>query len=126
MKKIIAFIMAVTLAFSALSISVYAEDTSGISVTVNEIEFIFEADTSEEFIDKFIGDYFNPEDDAQTYGITCTLFGHDIEKTTTYVITHKASTTDPKCLKKTYNVDTCTRCDYASKTLLGQNYIYCC
>lgn len=126
MKKIIAFIMAVTLVFSAMSISVYAEDASEISVTVNGIEFIFEAGTSEEFIDKFIEDYFNPEDDAQTYGITCTLLGHDIEKTTTYVITHNARTSDPKCLKKTYNVDTCTRCDYASKTLLKQEYIYCC
>lgn len=126
MKKIIAFIMAITLVFSAMSISVYAEDTSEISVTVNGIEFIFEAGTSEEFIDKFIVDYFNPEDNAQTYGITCTLLGHDIETTTTFVVTHNASASAPRCLKKTYHVDTCTRCDYASKTLMKQEYIYCC
>ncbi|MBQ2903892.1 MAG: hypothetical protein IJE48_05790 [Clostridia bacterium] len=126
MKKIIAFIMAVVLAFSAMSISVYAEDASEISVTVNGIEFIFEAGTSEEFIDKFIGDYFNPEDNTQTYGITCTLLGHDIETSRTIVITHNARTSAPRCLKKYYNVETCSRCDYTSKTLLGQEYIYCC
>ncbi len=126
MKKIIAFIMAVTLVFSAMSISVYAEDASEISVTVNGIEFIFEAGTSKEFIDKFIEDYFNPEDDAQTYGITCTLLGHDIETTYTNVITHNARTSAPRCLKKTYEVETCTRCDYTSKTLQSQYYISCC
>lgn len=126
MKKTIAFIMAVTLVFSAMSISVYAEDANEISVTVNGIEFIFEAGTSEEFIDKFVADYFNPEDTAQTYGLTCTLLGHDIENHTTYVITHNARTSAPRCLKKTYDVDTCTRCDYTSKTLMGQEYIYCC
>lgn len=126
MKKIIAFIMAVTLVFSAMSISVYAEDANEISVTVNGIEFIFEAGTSEEVIDKFIADYFNPEDNAQTYGLTCTLFGHDIETTTTIVITHNVSTSAPRCLKKTYDVETCTRCDYTSKKLINQEYIYCC
>lgn len=128
MKKIIALIMTVVLAFSVMSVSVYAEDAAeNIIVTVDNVEFIFEAGTSEDFRNKFIADYFNTEDDGtETYGLTCTLFGHNLETSTSIVITHKVNSTSPRCLQEKYLSEACTRCDYTSKTLVSSTYIVCC
>lgn len=128
MKKIIALIMSVILAFSVMSVSVYAEDTAEtVVVSVNGVDFIFDTDTSEDFRNKFIADYFNPDEDgAEAYGLTCTLLGHDIENSVSTVITHKAKSVSPRCLKEIYSVDTCTRCNYSNATLISSSYIVCC
>ena len=94
---------------------------------INETEFIFNAHTSEDFRAKFIANYFNPEnDDADAYGLTCTLFGHKLESSYITTITHKVRTTDPKCLEETYDTEACTRCDYANAVLIDSSYIICC
>lgn len=128
MKKIIALILVIVSIFSVTSISVYAEDTNEnkITVTVNEVEFIFDANTSEEHRNKVIAHYFDHGEDVAAYGLTCTLFGHKIESSVVVEITHKAKATDPRCLEKTYNAETCSRCDYTKATLLGSTYISCC
>ena len=129
MKRIIALIMAVVSLFCAMSVSTGAQgvDESTVTVTVNETVFIFDADTTEDFRDKFIEDYFNGEDDgATTYGLTCTLFGHKIETTSVTAVTHKAKATSPRCLREIYDVDNCTRCDYNKSTLVTRSYIVCC
>lgn len=128
MKKIIALILVVVSLFSVMSISTYAEDANEttVTVTVNEVEFIFEADTTEDFRNKFITHYFNHDDGAAAYGLTCTLFGHKIESSVVTAVTHKVNSTDPRCLQETYNVETCSRCDYTNKTLLSSIYISCC
>ena len=129
MKKIIALVMAVVSLFCVMSVSAGAqgveEDT--VTVTVNETVFIFDADTTEDFRDKFIANYFNGEDDGTaTYGLMCTLFGHKIETTTVAAVTHKASATAPRCRREIYDVDNCTRCDYTKSTLKASHYISCC
>ncbi len=129
MKKIIALIMVVVSLFSVLSISVYAEDASENTVTdtVNEIEFIFDANTSEEYRNNFIAHYFNENDeDVATYGLMCTLFGHKLESSIITAITHKVRTTSPRCLRETYDTEACTRCDYTNATLIDTAYIGCC
>lgn len=129
MKKFISLILVVTLLFSVMSISVYAEGTkeNNITVTVNGIEFVFNADTSEEFRSKAISHYFDHEDNGTTaYGLTCTLFGHKLESSITSAITHKVSATDPRCLRQRFNTEVCTRCDYTNSTLIDSTYISCC
>lgn len=132
MKKIMALVMVVVSLFSVMSMSVYAEDTSENTVTVivNEVEFIFDADTTEEFRNKFIADYFNEDnednEDSSAYGLTCTLFGHKYEESIVIAIIHKDKATDPRCLQQTYKMEACTRCIYAQKTLMSQTYISCC
>jgi len=64
--------------------------------------------------------------DITTYGITCTLFGHNLENTAVETITHKVRTTSPRCLKKTYAYSACTRCDYETSELVKSSYIACC
>ena len=129
MKRIIALIMAVVSLFCVMSVSAGAEgvDEGTVAVTVNETVFIFDADTTEEFRDKFIENYFNGEDDSTTaYGLTCTLFGHKIETTTVAAVTHKVRTTAPRCRREIYDVDNCTRCDYTKSTMTSSSYIACC
>ena len=129
MKKIISIILVIVSIFSLTSISVYAEDANEnkITVTVNEVEFIFDADTTEDFRNKAIAHYFNHEDDsAAVYGLTCTLLGHKIESSVITAVKHKVSSTAPRCLRETYNVETCSRCDYTSSTLISSVYISCC
>ncbi|MBE6783118.1 MAG: hypothetical protein E7536_03820 [Ruminococcaceae bacterium] len=129
MKKFIAIVMVVVSLFSVMSISVFAteerEDT--IIVTVNETEFIFDADTTEEFRNKAIAAYFNESDeDVATYGLICTLFGHKLESKVITAITHKKRATDPRCLRETYEMQACSRCDYITKSLISSSYISCC
>lgn len=129
MKKIIALILAVVSLFSAMTISVYAEgtDENTVTITVNDVEFVFDASTTEDFRNKAIAHYFNHGDaGAAAYGLTCTLFGHKIESSVITTVTHKVSSTSPRCLRETYNVETCSRCDYTNSTLLSSTYIVCC
>lgn len=129
MKRIISLIMAIVSLFCVMSVSVVAQgvDDGTVTVTVNETEFVFDADTTEDFREKFIENYFNGSDDGATaYGLTCTLFGHKIETTTVTAVTHKVRTTSPRCLSEIYDVDNCTRCDYTKSTKIDAVYIVCC
>ena len=128
MKKIIALFLVVASLFSVMSISVYAEDANEdiVTVTVNETEFVFDANTSEEFRNKAIAHYFNHDDGAVPYGLTCTLFGHKLESSIISAITHKVRSTDPRCLRERYNTEVCSRCDYTNSTLIDSTYITCC
>ena len=129
MKRIIALIMAVVSLFCVMSVSAGAQgaEEGTVTVTVNETVFIFDSETTEDFRDKFIVNYFNGEDDGATnYGLICTLFGHKIETTSVTTVTHNASATAPRCRRDTYSVDNCTRCDYTKSTLKSSHYIACC
>ena len=126
-KRFLAILMVVI-----ISISLFAMPTSAAEVEEphTHIEVYFEDENlSEEFKEKATA-YFlnngNEKDDIATYGITCSLFGHKIQSTTTYTITHKARTTSPRWLKKTYRYDSCTRCDYEESVLISSTYIICC
>lgn len=129
MKKIIALILAVASAFSLVTFSASAggENGKAVMVTSGDTDFFFEAGVSEDHIHSFVQSFETHDgEDAATYGLICTLFGHKIESSTAYTITHKASATDPRCKKNIYYVETCTRCDYTAKELISSEYISCC
>lgn len=129
MKKIIAIVMVVVSLFSVMSVSAYAEGVSEdtITVTVNETDFIFDVNTSEEYRNKIIAHYFDENDeDVATYGLMCTLFGHKLESSVITTITHKAKATAPRCLRERYDTEACTRCDYTNAELISSSYIFCC
>lgn len=94
------------------------------------VEIIIEnKNISEETKEKIIAFYNNGGEEKEgiaTYGLTCTLLGHKIESSRVYKITHKVRTTDPRCLKKTYDYSACTRCDYEESVLVSSIYIACC
>ncbi len=129
MKKIIAFALTMVFILSAFSINAYAQ-TNSVEITTAEgerMEIIFEDGVSEDFKAKAISHFSGEcDEDASTYGLMCTLFGHKIEKSTTVNIVHNARTSAPKCLRRTWLVEACTRCDYTNTTLQTTEYIYCC
>ena len=97
--------------------------------TTNDIEIIIHDEVSVETkakIEKFFANGEPTEKNTSTYGITCTLLGHKIECTSISTIEHKVRTTSPRCLKKTYDYEECTRCDYEKATLVYSSYIVCC
>lgn len=63
---------------------------------------------------------------AHTYGLGCTLFGHDYLYDTVYVTSHKVAATAPRCKEDCYDVKYCEDCDFLEQTWRGSKYIYCC
>ncbi len=67
------------------------------------------------------------DDSAQTYGLGCTLFGHDWITKTVFVTEHKVYTTIPRCLRQTYHVTYCEDCDETKEPILvSTTPIDCC
>ena len=130
MKKILAVILAIASVFSLATFSASAENTAenSVIITKGDTDFIFEAGVSEDLMNRFIYviETEHDCDETATYGLMCTLFGHKLETTTASTITHKERTSDPRCLKRTYAIDSCTRCDYTATELIASNYISCC
>ena len=100
----------------------YTHETEDVVVIIENDEL------SDEMKERIIAYYLddNHDDDTATYGLTCTLLGHDLTTTTTNKITHKSRTTAPRCLKRTYSHKICSRCDYQTSSLISSEYIYCC
>lgn len=125
-KKFFSLILALATLLCAVVIPANAAEKT----TNEQIVIIIEnEDISEETREKIIAFYSNggeKKEGIATYGLTCTLLGHKIESSTVTTITHKARSTSPRCLQKTYDYESCTRCDYESSTLMGQKYIVCC
>lgn len=130
-KKLLALTLAICTLLTLFVMPVGAAD----ECSHDEIEIIIlNEDISEEAKAKIYAYYSDPdhnqeteEDGAATYGLICSVIGHKIETSNTYVITHKARTTAPRCLKKTYKHEVCSRCDdYSKSTLTSSMYIACC
>ena len=56
----------------------------------------------------------------------CWLIGHDKVKDTVIVTEHKVEEKHPRCIKRIYDIETCTACDYIKETLTSETYIVCC
>ena len=127
-KKISALILAIAMIACIFIMPANAAETE--TAAHEHFEIIIEnEDISEETRRKIMVHFANhcEEDDcATTYGLTCTLLGHKTETTRVYKITHKVRSTSPRCLKKTYTYEACTRCDYENSTLMASEYIACC
>lgn len=125
-KKAFALVLAFATLLCAVAIPANAKETD----THEDLVIVIEnEDISEETKAKIIAFYSNGGEENEgiaTYGITCTLLGHKLESTSVSTINHKARSTSPRCLKRTYNYESCTRCDYETSTLIGQKYIVCC
>ena len=130
-KKLLSMALALTTLLTIFIMPVGATEEQ----TNEDIEIvILNEDISEEAKEKIYAYYSDPdhnhennEDGATTYGLLCSVIGHKIDTSTVYTITHKARATAPRCLKKAYKHDVCTRCDdYETSTLLSSSYIFCC
>lgn len=128
-KKILSVIFAIAMLVSIFTMPTNAANTVETEVHEHMEIIIDDENISDETKEKIIAFYSNGGEEcegATTYGLTCTLFGHKLESATASTITHKVRTTSPRCLKKTYNYEACTRCDFEETTLLSSTYIVCC
>lgn len=91
--------------------------------TVEFIETILTAEQQEQVAYNLV---YAEDSSAQTYGLTCTLFGHKLVESTVGVITHKVKTYAPRCKREIYDVTVCERCDYQTQTLSTTSYLDCC
>ena len=127
MKKIVAFVLAMIM-FLSFCLAVGATDIKNVYY-YGDVEIIFEEDsTLSEEMKQIIADYIvNGDDGASTYNLLCTLFGHKETVETVATISHKVRTTHPRCLRQTWEVSGCTRCEQAlGMVLLSESYITCC
>lgn len=124
-KKFFALVLALATLLCAVAIPANAKEEAHEHIEI----YIENPDISEETKAKIIAFYSNGGEEKEgvaTYGLTCTLLGHKIESTTISTVTHKVRTSSPRCLKKIYDYEACTRCDYESSVLASQIYITCC
>lgn len=129
MKKFISLIMAISLVFSIACIASAAEnDTNANVFYYGEKEIIVEGQDLSYTQMKKVADYVAGEHslgDISVKGISCSLFGHKITKSSVTEITHNVYSTSPKCVEKIYKVSSCSKCDYIDKTLERTTRIRC-
>lgn len=110
----------------ALAVNCFAVN----AVSEGDISIEFPADTQlsieeqEVIADKIVNG--TSGDDAAAYNIICTLFGHDLSTEYVHATQHKVNELSPRCLRKTYEVELCSRCDYNTVELVSGVYLACC
>ena len=131
MKKFISFLMSMLFVMTALCFVASAESVVNTYTFENEdthYTVTFSGDGLSEEQQQIVAEklVFGNDDSAQTYGLGCTLFGHDYAYTSVNVVTHKVASSQPRCREDTYEVKYCEDCDYMEETLIASSYIYCC
>lgn len=125
--KIVSATISFLVVLLSMQIPTFASETNIENIASNKISFEFYNDVSTEVKEKIIS-HFTQESSFsnQSRGLSCTLFGHDLETGTMSTVTHEARTAAPRCLRETFQYEICSRCDYSLYTSLGTEYIYCC
>ena len=130
MKKILSVFLALTLCVLSAALITSASENSTVVITTDDAEYTVEFENtnlSQEQREAVAHNLvFGKDDTVQTYGLMCTLFGHNTEENMVSVITHKVKTTSPRCKREMYAVTTCSRCDYQEQEYVGTSYISCC
>lgn len=128
MKKFVSFILAVCLMFSLTSIVGATNDNGDNVFYYDGKEITVEGDDLSYAEMQRIADYIakdSESENAHTYGLICSIFGHNITESTAIEVTHNVYTASPKCVQKKYAVKICSRCDYTEKTLVSTTRIDC-
>lgn len=132
MRKLLKIVFPIFLILS-LCIPAFADGSSIVTEnhdcdTHDHFEVIFSDETpftteQQEYIAAVLSDDGNP---VSTYGFTCWLLGHKYEYDTVITITHCVNSTQPRCLKETFQIGICSRCNETTTELINQTYITCC
>ncbi|MBQ7923537.1 MAG: hypothetical protein IJ325_13345 [Clostridia bacterium] len=126
MKKLLTILLCAVLAINCSALSVvnskydYTNDNTNIT-----IEFASDSALSAEKQQQ-IADYMVYGDDGASTYAWCWLTGHDYVYETVLAIEHKVSDLSPRCMRRSYSVETCTKCDHIEETLISQTLIACC
>ena len=128
MKKIITLIITVIM-LSLLYTNVFAQGEYVYDFVIGETEICVVSSnylSEEEAYQIALHSITNSEFVNGDKGAWCIVNGHSMQSTTATTIQHKYYSTAPRCLEKTYLVQTCSVCGYTTNTLLSSSRIYCC
>lgn len=130
MKKIVSIALLICIATALLCFDVTAEDTTGVfNYTVDGFEYTvtFEGgDISPAKMQLIAEETIG----LRTGGLSllaadgCEI--HSLTTSTSRVIQHKAYENEPRCLRKKYEIVSCTKCEFYVKTLINKEPFYCC
>lgn len=132
MKKIISFIlfsailMSLTVPFVSASgeTDTYTYVVDGVECTVDFTGSALD-DAKRQFVaESLLG--IREDDGDTTYGLMCNLFGHKKVTERPTITRHRISDLDPRCAIETWEVISCTRCDYSVQTMISRQYFSCC
>ena len=121
--SIICFLITNTVFSTTASISDFYyenEDTTVIFDTETGLSY----EQKQMIADKIV--YGDSNDDQISTYRWCWLVGHDKVLNIVTTIEHKVEETVPRCIKRVYDVETCTACDYINEELISTTYIFCC
>ena len=128
MKKLLSLILVISLALAAC-LPIYAQDSTyvydfGNKTIIFDEATQFSAEQRENIVNLLANG--TETDDAETYGLMCTLFGHKYVEETVKTITHCVSDTQPRCLEEKFDIGECSRCGDTYSNRISYQYIYCC
>lgn len=131
MKKVISFVLVLTLLFGAVQlfgITAGAEDGMVLIGEKDNME-VYVPDGLSPAVQAHILAHIFGEDsqkEEQDRNVICTLFGHNYTEAISVTVTHNVYTTSPKCVQKTLKTKTCTRCGYTETEVLSSVRISTC
>lgn len=132
MKKTVSLLISTLIVMTALCVVASAESSRNNTYTFETEDthytVTFDDNNLSEEQQRIVAEklVFGKDDSAQTYGLGCTLFGHDYLYDTARVVTHKVRSSQPRCKEDTYDVKYCEDCDFIEETWVDSYYIYCC
>lgn len=126
-KRFVAIVMLVALIILA-TLGVSADTNAGNSYQIEDVTVIFDADSQlsveqQEMIAQLL---VNPEYGVSQVNLICNLFGHKTTQEGVSTITHKVSSTNPRCLRELFTITTCSRCNESTVERDAAVYISCC
>ena len=127
MKKV--FITLLTLLLlSTFSLSAFAVNEEVYTYNIGNMTIIFdEADTFDAATREAIAHKLaNGNEHISSYGLLCTLFGHNYEEKAVTTVTHCVEPDQPRCLQECFIVQVCSRCEDTIVERTGFRYITCC
>ena len=128
MKKIVAFLMVMTLLICSV-LSVSADGTTvGNIYQIDGVTVVFDADSqlSAEQQEQIAELLVHPEYGVSQVNLICNIFGHKNTSEPVVTITHCAKATSPRCLQEVFTVTTCSRCNESTVERNAMSYITCC
>ena len=127
-RIMIAFVLCVafSLSFSANTVQTpeFFYENEETTVIFNT-DSVFSIDKKQIIADRLVYGNNSAENNISTYS-WCWLTGHDLVSEMVTTITHKVRTNEPRCDKKIYKVESCTKCDHIEETLVSEMEYVCC
>lgn len=136
MKKFLPILLILTILISTFTLNVNAREDSTYNILFANQTYSNEKETTEiisidesltkEQVNSFL-DYLTGAEATESKGLTCFLFGHDlVYEGSVVIMEHKVYADSPRCVRKVYDLYSCSRCSHEKYDLISSRRIDCC